>query len=96
MGIQMDWGKILSTLVAEIVKIFLPKAKDLLEWALDKAYELAEEWAKKFDKDEKPTGAQKMAMAVGVVTSLAPEVEPAAARMLLEAKHLQTTGKATA
>jgi len=88
MGLNLDWGKILSTLVAELVKILLPKAKDLLTWAIDEGYRIAEEWAKKFDKEEKPPSAEKMGVAVNVVTSLVPNVEPAAARMLLEAKHL--------
>ena len=88
MGLNIDWGKILTGLISEFVKLLLPKAKNLLEWALDWGYKAAEEWAKKFDKDQKPASAEKMAVAVGVVTALVPDVEPAAARMLLEAKHL--------
>ena len=91
MGINIDWGKILSTLISEIAKLFLPKAKELLEWAIDWAYEAVEEWSKKLDKgEEKPLSAEKMAKAVELVQVLAPEILPAAARMLLEAKHLKT------
>ena len=91
MGINIDWGKILSTLISEIAKLFLPKAKEMLEWAIDWAYEAIEEWAAKLsEEDEAPPSTEKMAKAVELVRVLAPEIQPAAARMLLEAKHLKT------
>jgi len=95
MGINIDWGKILSTLIAEVAKLFLPKARDLLEWAIDWAYTAIEEWATQLSLDEEhvvPASVEKMAKAVELVRVLAPEIQPAAARMLLEAKHLKVTG----
>ena len=90
---NIDWGKIFTSLIAEVVKLLLPKAKGLLEWAIEEGYRIAEEWAKKFDKDAKPASVEKMAKAVAVATSIVPTVEPAVARMLLEAKHLEVTHK---
>jgi len=81
MGLKFDWKQVLSLL------------KPLLMWALEKAYDIAEEWAKGlFDSSgQKPTGADKMVMASNVLMAMNPEIEPAEARALLEMQHLTKT-----
>ena len=91
-----SWGKVLKVMLVEVIKFFLPGAKIViekaLEWAIDWAYRSTEEWASRVVEEVKPTGEQKMAMAVGMVNIIVPDIENPAVRMLLEAKHLEVTG----
>jgi len=91
------WEYILMQALGKIVEALLPwtleKLKELLEDAWEKAEEWASELQKKFGK--KPSGEQKMQMAVMMVRSAEPELEPAEVRSMMEMEHLcRTTTRA--
>jgi len=87
MALNLNWGNILGTLISEIIKILLPWTKEAVETLLEQAYELVERWAK--EQKEKPPSTEKMEKAVEIVRVFTPELDPAEARILLEATHLE-------
>lgn len=89
---SIDWGQILGSLIAEIIRALTPWAKDQMEELIEWAYDTIERWAKKL-KGEKPTSETKMRKAVGLVQVMAPEISAPEARILLEAQHLHKQGK---
>lgn len=88
MGMNLDWSKILGTLIAEVIKVLTPWAKDAMEELIDWAYKTVEQWAKKLK--EKPASTEKMAKAVGLLRVMEPAISEPEARILLEAKHLDS------
>ena len=87
-GLNINWGQILGQLIGEIIKILTPWAKDALEELIDWAYHGAEMWAKKLK--DKPDSAKKMEEAVALIQRIEPKIGGPEARILLEAKHLDT------
>jgi len=80
---KFDWTSILTLL------------KPLLMWALDKAWELAEEWAKNLfeSSGQIPTGPDKMVFASNILKTIQPDIEDPEARALLEVQHIVKTKK---
>lgn len=91
MAFKIDGGKILSTIISELVKILLPWTVDTLEQIVKNAYQWVEDWADHLD--EKPTSTGKMEVAVAMVRASEPEIDPAEARLALEAHHIAEEGK---
>jgi len=87
-GLQINWSQILGQLIGEIIKVLTPWAKDALEDLIEWAYETVENWAKKMK--EKPGSTAKMEKAVALIQVMEPKISGPEARILLEAKHLDT------
>jgi len=81
----------MNTLILGLIQLALKLLEPFLKKLLDIAYEKAEEWANNmFGKTgKKPSGLEKMDVAVAEVLLQRPEMDPEAARVLLQVKHWQ-------
>lgn len=87
-GMNIDWGKIFTRLLEELVQVLIPWGLEKLKHAIDDAYLWAEQWADDLlDRDAKPRPEEKMGIAVATLRAQVPELDGSTARLILEARH---------